>query len=146
MKTPRELILEKHRSIETRLEQIRPEQLAALAREALASTAHPDPMRKEAGLWVIAREFWMESIRPWRRAWIGMAAAWIVILVSFAATHDTPQTARVKVRPPSPEMMAALREQRQMMLQLFEPSASVRPVESKIQGPRSEQRIAIYFT
>jgi hypothetical protein len=146
MKTPRELILERHRAIETKLERIRPEELAAQAREALASTVHPNPTGQEAGLWAVAREFWMESIRPWRRAWIGMAAAWIVILVSFAATHDTPQTARVKVSPPSPELMAALREQRQMMLQLFEPSASVRPAETKIPGPRSEQRIAMYFT
>jgi hypothetical protein len=146
MKTPRELILEKHRSIKARLGRIRPEELAALAREALASTAHPNPMRQEAGLWAIARDFWMESIRPWRRVWIGMAAAWIVILVSFAATHDMPQTARVKVRPPSPELMAVLREQRQMMLQLFEPAASERPTEPRIPGPRSEHRVAIYFT
>ncbi len=146
MKTPRELILERHRAIESRLDRIRPEELAAQARAALASTAHPSPTRQETGLWAVAREFWMESIRPWRRAWIGMAAAWIVILVAFAATHDTPQMARVKVSPPSPELMAALREQRQMMLQLFEPAASVRPVESKIPGPRSEQRIVAYFT
>jgi hypothetical protein len=145
MKTPRELILERHRAIESRLERIRPEELAAQAREAMASTAHLDPVSQEAGFWAVAREFWMESIRPWRRAWIGMAAAWIVILVSFAATHDMPQTARVKVSPPSPELMAALREQRQMMLQLFETSVPARPVESKIPGPRSEQRIAIYF-
>lgn len=144
MKTPRELILEKHRSMERRLEQIRPEELAALAGAALAPTARP--MRQETGLLAMAREFWEQSIRPWRRAWLGMAAAWIVILVAFAATHDTPRMARVKVRPPSPEMMAALREQRQMMLQLFEPAASEHPTGPRIPGPRSEHRVAIYFT
>jgi len=142
MKTPRELILEKHRSIETRLGRIRPEELAALARAA----AQPQPMRTGGRLLEVGREFWEQSIWPWRRAWLGMAAAWLVMLLVFAATHDVPRTARVKVRPPSPEMMAALREQRQMMLQMFEPSAPARPAETRIPGPRSEQRITIYFT
>jgi hypothetical protein len=139
MKTLRELIFEKHRSMESRLEQIRPEELAALASKTR-------PMRQEIGLLAMVREFWMESIWPWRRAWLAMTAVWLVMLFVFAANHDTPRTARVKVRPPSPEMMAALREQRQMMLQLFEPASSERPTEPRIPGPRSEYRVAIYFT
>lgn len=144
MKTPRELIFEKHRSIESKLAQIRPENLAALAQAEAARAACP--VRPETGLWAIIQAFWQESIRPWRRAWIGMAALWLVMLLAFAATDDSPRMARSKARPPSPEVLAILREQKELMSQLCEPVALVRPGEPKLPGKRSEIRTIIYLT
>lgn len=144
MKTPRELILEKHRGIESKLAQIRPEELAALAQAEAAHAACP--VRPEMGLWATVRAFWQEAIWPWRRAWLGMAALWLVMLLAFAATDDAPRMARSKSRPPSPEVLAVLREQKQLMSQLCEPAASARPAEPRLPGRRSEIRTIVYLT
>lgn len=144
MKTPRELILEKHRGIESKLAQIRPEDLAALAQAEAMREARP--VRPGFSLLDAACEFWQEAVWPWRRAWLGMAALWLVMLLAFAATDDAPRMARSKSRPPSPEVLAVLREQKQLMSQLCEPAASARPAEPRLPGRRSEIRTIVYLT
>ena len=68
MKTPRELIIERHRTAEAKLKAIRAEDLAAYARAA----AEPSRQRRASfSFAVIARGLWMEVLQPWRRVWIG---------------------------------------------------------------------------
>src|ERR1035438_7714486 len=77
MKTPRELILERHQSAEAKLKAIRAEDLAACTRSA----AQPSRQRPPAVDFATAAvRFWQETFWPWRRAWIGMAAIWVFIL------------------------------------------------------------------
>jgi len=72
MKTPRELILQRHQSAEPKLEAIRGEDLAACARATAAQPSQqPEPF---FNLRFLAMKFWQGSIRPWRRIWAGMAA------------------------------------------------------------------------
>ena len=114
MKTPRELILERHQAAEAKLETIRAEDLAKYAR---ASAAQPSVrVQPSFSLAAAARQFWQESIWPWRRIWLGMATVWLVLLTLNLATNERPKMARHKTPPPSPELMAALREQRRLML------------------------------
>ncbi|MEK7677460.1 MAG: hypothetical protein AAB676_16660, partial [Verrucomicrobiota bacterium] len=87
-----------------------------------------------------ARNFWQESLWPWRRTWLGLAAIWLVLLALNLATNERPKVASHKMPPPDPELMAALREQRRLMLQALEPIAPPPALHPKIPGPRSEQR------
>jgi hypothetical protein len=137
MKTPRELILQRHQSVEPKLEAIRGEDLAACAR-----TTATQPSRQDEPLFnlrCLAMKFWQESIRPWRRIWAGMAAIWLVLLALNLATHETPKLAKHKTAPPDPELLAALREQERWMRQWIEPIAPPPALPPKIPGPRSER-------
>ncbi len=141
MKTPRELILQRHQSAEPKLKAIRGEDLAACTRAtATQASRQPEPL---FSLTFVAMKFWQESIRPWRRIWAGMAAIWLVLLALNLATHETPKLARHKTAPPDPELLAALREQERWMRQWIEPIAPPPALPPKIPGPRSERRHTI---
>ena len=134
MKTPRELILARHQSTEAKLKVIRAEELAA----CVHSTAEPNrPHRPTFDLVAAARGFCQETFGPWRRAWIGIGAVWLGLLVLSLATGETPRTASVKPPRPDPEALAVLREQRQLLAQLL--GSSALPLISHLQtpGPRS---------
>jgi len=137
MKTPRELILQRHQSVEPKLEAIRGEDLAACARATAAQPSRQlDP---SFSLTFVAMKFWQESIRPWRRLWAGMAAIWLVLLALNLATRETPKMAGHQTAPPDPEFLAALREQQRLMRQWLEPIAPPPAATPKIPGPRSER-------
>ncbi len=141
MKTPRELILERHQAAEAKLETIRAEDLAKYAR---TPASHPSGRPQPSfSLAAAARQFWQESLWPWRRIWLGLATIWLVLLTLNLATNERPKMARHKTPPPSPELMAALREQQRLMLELLEPIAPPPDSRPKIPGPRSEQRQTI---
>jgi len=142
MKTPREIILERHQSAEAKLKLIRAEDLAACmhAAEVPASV----PPRPAFSVWRIAQDFWAESIYPWRRVWVGMAAVWLGILVVNVAPSSTPHLAmRKSYKPDSPIVMAALREQKQMFAQLLGPALPAASAPPKIPGPRSDLRVEL---
>ncbi len=138
MKTPRELLLERHQSAEAKLKTIRADDLARHARASANQLGHQLP--SSLSLASAARQFWQESIWPWRRVWLGLASVWLVLLALNLASDEGPKMARHKTPPPDPELMAALREQRRLMLELLEPSAPPPASLPKIPGPRSEQR------
>jgi len=134
MKTPRELILERHQSAEAKLKTIRAEDLAAYARSAAQVSRQRPPA---FDLFTAAVRFWQEALWPWRRAWIGMAAIWVFILAFSLATGETPRTASTRPPRPDPEVLAVLQEQKQLLTQLLDPGAP--PLASRIRtpGPRS---------
>ena len=133
MKTPRELILERHRSAETRLQTMDAEQLASYARESAAQ----DHRRSSFSLAYAAGKFWRESLWPWRRIWIGLAAVWVVCLALDLATRETIPMALVQTIRPTPEVLAAFREQARLM----ELPEMMPPLHPKIPGPRSERTL-----
>ena len=134
MKTPRELILERHQSAEAKLKAIRAEDLAACTRSAAQASRQRQP---SISLSAIARQFWQETFWPWRRVWAGVAASWLVILALNLATGDTPRTASIKPPRPDPEVLAVLQQQEQLLTQLLGPGAP--PLVSRLRtpGPRS---------
>lgn len=134
MKTPRELILERHQSAEAKLKSIRAEDLAAYARlTAETKGGHPSPL----SLAVIAQHFWQETLWPWRRVWAGVAASWLVILGLGLATGDTPGTAAIKPARPDPEVLAVLRQQEQLLTQLLGTEAPQPGLRPRTPGPHS---------
>src|SRR5664279_1814317 len=134
MNTPREIILARYQSAEAKLNGIRAEDLAACARSA----ADPGLQRPPAfDLAAAARRFWQDTFEPWRRAWIGIGAVWLGLLVFSLATGETPRTAAAKPPRPDPEALAVLREQRKLLAQLLGSSALPLISHFQIPGPRS---------
>jgi hypothetical protein len=72
-------------------------------------------------------QFWLSSLVsrlstilwPCPQAWVGLATVWILILaVNFSDRDKTPAIAE-KSAPPSPEMMAQLRQQHRLLVELI---------------------------
>jgi hypothetical protein len=128
MKTPREILLGRHRAAELKL--------AAVRRAALAT------MEKRApeGAPVSWRE-WLRSFR-WHAA--GLSAAWVFILFLHLDAHRAPgmMAAIPAARIPPPQViMASLRENRRRLSALVEPDApAAEPRKLFRPGPRSERR------
>ena len=134
MKTPRELILERHQSAETKLKAIRAEDLAACTRSAAQASSQRPPAFDFSTAVV---RFWQETFWPWRRAWIGMAAIWIFILGFSMAGGEAPRTASTKPYRPDPEALAVLQEQKHLLTQLLGPATPPLVSHLRIPGSRS---------
>ena len=127
MKTPREVILERYQSAETRLAEIRKEDLAARARQSRS-----DSNAESGGAFLVLR-FWRESLRPFRRVWLGLATVWIVIAAVKFSTPEV-RSARYAVPQPQPNqaVLSALHDQRRLMDQLLEPAPHQQRREGQI--------------
>ena len=113
MKTPRELLLQRHQAVEPKLDAVR--------RNALAALAPSHPLASFAQSW---RTF-IFSLR-WHLA--GMGAVWMVVLVLNvdSAPDSTVVIARHKI-PPARVLLAALLENRRELLELTETPAASEP-------------------
>ncbi|MHB8523589.1 MAG: hypothetical protein ACYDH9_22925 [Limisphaerales bacterium] len=122
MKTLRELLLERHRDAESDLDAIRRDVVMNCL-----GTPSPAASAPETGAgWSPARVIevlWGELVWPCRRAWIGLAAAWLMILFLNHPAADGPPVARVKPEAPSAAMITLLREQRELARELTSLSA-----------------------
>jgi hypothetical protein len=87
MKTPREILLARHRAAEPKLDAIRQAAVATIRdrRPAVMTTG-------EAGLqalwWHWATAPWRELILPSRRIWTGLAAVWIILIIVNVSQRD----------------------------------------------------------
>jgi hypothetical protein len=143
MKTPREILLERHQRAKTKLDGIDPEKLAALARE---STNVREKIAFSARIQSAFEGFWTECVLPWRRAWAGIAAVWIAIFaLHLAARGSSSSTGNEMAATKNPQVLSALREQKQMLAQLLGPVATSTPAPTKNSGPRSEQRRELFI-
>jgi hypothetical protein len=137
MKTPRELILERHQPAEAKLKAIRAEDLAACTRSVeQASRQRPSAF----GFATAVVRFWQETFWPWRRAWIGMAAIWVFILGFSLGARETPRIASTKPPQPDAQALAVLQEQKQLLAQLLESGTPVMISRLRPAGPRSEAK------
>ena len=135
MKTPRELILEHHQSAEAKLKAIRAEHLSACARSAAAEASGDH--QSTSSLSAIAAQLWQDLFWPWRRVWAGVAATWLVILGLGLATGEMPRIRVARLPQPDPEMLAALRQQEQLLTQLLGGPAPPPVSRPRTPGPRS---------
>jgi len=142
MKTPREILFERHQSAEPRLDAIRRQVLA----EHLKTDAADGNRQRQPSfsLPFVLAKLWQELVWPCRRFWIGVAAVWVVILaLALITTAEAPKVAAYKPPAPNPEVLMALREQRNLLDQLLEPVAPPPVSSSPPPGPRSERRIEL---
>ena len=124
MKTPRELLLGRHKTAGPRLDQIR--------HGIVDRIGTPRPF--------VALKLWQELILPARRAWICLAAGWVVILALNLASGGDASVAIHETGPMDPESVIALQRQQRLMAQLIdedkEPSSPAKKTPE--QRPRSE--------
>ena len=91
MKTPRDILLARHRAAEPKLDATREAVLA----EALNVPApgQPAPRPSRAGVFSVGMTLWRELILPSRRAWSGLAATWMLIaLINLAESRGSQGT------------------------------------------------------
>lgn len=135
MKTPREILLNRHRDAGPKLDSVREKAMATLAppadTSAPAGPAAPWPLRTA---WTL----WRELIFPSRRIWAGLAAAWLVLLWLNLPGGGKPPRMVAETLPADREIQALLREQREMFAQLIGSGEPSPAVPNKMTVPRSE--------
>jgi hypothetical protein len=139
MKSPREILLKQHRSVEPKLDRIWARTLSPELRSE--GTPTRENVFVAAG-WTL----WRELIWPSRRIWAGLACAWVAILVLNVAFSEPTTRVANKSEPRSREEMQSLIEQRRMLAQMLDPlSEPSRKRRSNPPGPRSD-RVARILT
>lgn len=134
MKTPREILLERHKTAEPKLDEIRKTVVASVCdRRMRNSPAVAD--RHDS-----FREF-IFSLR-WHLA--GMGVAWLlIVLLNLNVGHSTTLAAAMPAAkiPPPQIILASLRENRREVLEMLQPSESrnIRPTKLFPLQPRSER-------
>jgi hypothetical protein len=123
MKTPREILLGRHKAAEPKLDAIREEVVSS------------EIVGKERGK-RFTETLWQELILPCRRIWVGLAATWAIILVVNLLNGPSTETIASKQALPGPEVVAALREQRQLFTQMLEPLPPSPATRPNPPGPR----------
>lgn len=104
------------------------------------ATRNTRPFRSFITPQFVAMKLWQELIWPCRRVWLGIAAVWFVVLVVNLSTDESTQVAASQMPAPTPEVMAALREQKQLLVQLLDPVAASSTPPVAAPRPRSETR------
>jgi hypothetical protein len=88
----------------------------------------------------LAMKLWQELFWPCRRVWIGLGAAWLVILALNLAAGQAPKLAVNKSARPSRETLMAVREQRRLLIQLLDSGVSASTPPPASMKPRGELR------
>ena len=125
MKTPREILLERHRQAEGRLDEVRRQVLTGLP--AARNVEAGEPGRSaEHRLPAALRKIWLELIWPSRRAWAGLAALWLIVLAVNLEMKAAFPVARAAGQVPASEVVQAFAEQRRVLAELLPPVKSPR--------------------
>ena len=142
MKTPREILLERHRESEPRLDEVRRKALAVVA----ASSSEPsEPGRDPAGLIRVAlKKAWMELIWPSRRVWAGMGALWLVVGAANLEIKNPMPGMPAARRAPVRELAQGLEEQRRLLSELLQaPKTRLAEPQPATPRPRSERPLTL---
>ena len=131
MRTPREILLQRHQAAEPELDVIRETVVASVYDRRPHSPAVTD-----------RRYNWREFLISLRWHLAGMGAAWLLILfLNLNAGHSTTLASTVPAAkiPPPQIILASLRENRRELLQVIQPAESREILPQKL-FPRSERR------
>lgn len=135
---------------EKRLQRVTPHEIPAAWREEILTAAqqakaphHPPPATRPRLLaWFIQQLTTLP--RPQCAAWGGLAAVWLVILALNLAARDNSATSQTQnFTSPSPQALAAWRQQRRELAGLTDPTPA-RPIvttpKQSLPQPRSNRR------
>jgi hypothetical protein len=96
---------------------------------------------------VILRDGWLQLIWPCRRIWAGLAAVWVLLLVTNVSMRDSLQITIAKTSP-TPEMISSFQQQEKILAELIGPAETrvSRPPKPSLPRPSSERRFEILAT
>ena len=115
MKTPRQILFQKHEASVPKLDRLR----ADVLRQHGPGAVEPASSRERNFFAVAAEKLWAELIWPCRRVWAGLAVVWIALLGVQLGTPRSPEAApRVTS---AADLAVALEQRRQLLAELFRP-------------------------
>lgn len=135
MKTPRKILFHRHAAADAKLD--------ALRRKVVAQLPSTPAARREPLPLHFALTLWREHIRPARYIWAGVAATWVLIFGLNFSARETSTSSLAQVPPPSPQALAAWRQQFHVLAALTEinpPRPVVAPPKPTTPQPRSNRR------
>jgi hypothetical protein len=106
---------------------------------------HPSPVTRRSLLSTLNHQL-STILWPHPKAWAGLAAVWILIFaVDFSIRDKSPQVAE-KVSPPSPEVVAELRQQKLLFAELIGSTETLAADRQKLFLPRPRSERAEILT
>jgi hypothetical protein len=140
MKTPREILLNRHQAAQTELDRIRQTVVAEMPQPAPNAEKRSSP-RELPLLLAAALKLWRELILPCRRTWAGLAAVWLVIVGFHIGGADSSGAAARTPVVPGQELRIALAQRRAWLAELAQfPRAETVERAKPDRQPRSERR------
>jgi hypothetical protein len=136
MRTPREILLHRHRAAMPKLETLR--------RDVVRRMTARQPSRLTSWVLYFPWNCWCEMIWPARRIWTGLAATWLVLLlVNLSFRTGTPQkTATISAN--SYGFVLSAREQEELLGEFNGPLAPHKAAppqqQPSLPHPRTERR------
>ncbi len=104
--------------------------------EVLAAAVPPAPSRVSRGDYLAGG--WRSLFWPHPIAWAGLAAVWVVIALLHCSQRDDAPVLAEKSAPPSPEMLADLRQQQKLLVELLGPPGAGEADRPKKTGPHTQ--------
>jgi hypothetical protein len=145
MKTPREVLFERHWAARPKLDAIRQKIVGELNNKETKEQRFP----KGAVFWLLdcSNTLWRELIFPSRRIWVGLAAVWILIFIANVSMRDQAGTAMAKASAPA-EMAATFQQQQELLAQLIGPDEPVvvEPQKKYVPRPSSQRLLPVLVT
>jgi len=140
MKTPRDTLLHRHRSIGPRLDRIREQLLAGELAPGQTQRPAPAAALVQAFTRVLVQA-WTELFWCCRRAWCGLAAAWVLILALNLLSYERPPAGPTAARSSSSAISAFFVAQRYLQAELADsPPPVPRTPPPAVPQSRSERR------
>ncbi|MDQ3621382.1 MAG: hypothetical protein M3463_02695 [Verrucomicrobiota bacterium] len=137
MKTPRQILFQRHQPAVPKLDRIRADVLPSEWPHAAESAKRHEPNILPAGL----LRLWCELIVPSQRAWAGFAVIWIALLAINLATSETRENGSPMAS--SAQVIAAFEQQRQLLAELFRPEPPQPAVPSPQLPPQARGRSSV---
>lgn len=140
MKTPREILLARHRAVDPVLDRLRADVLATavLPGDGRAEAASTSIYQVLNG-WLVRA--WTELFWSCRRAWAGVAAAWLVIVTLNLLSPEVSPVDRTQGAGGSRTIFTYLIEQERLLAELGDLTPVPAPAPPPaVPAPRSERR------
>lgn len=136
MKTPRQILFERHRAAETNLNRVRTEVLSAsLPVRAQVAAAESG---RSIGLWIVyvCHKLWLELVWPARRVWAGFAVAWLAIVWMNLAEFDDLGSAATSAKPPPAGFFMGWEQQEKLTAEFIGQAETQEADQPKPAAPR----------
>lgn len=135
--SPREILLNHHREVDTRLDRMCKSLLAAeMAAEAPPPRSTPMPVF--SALAGFASRAWMELVWSCRLAWTGLAAVWVLAVILDLRSFEPPPAGAPQARAGTAGNISFVLMQQRLLTELREPTPMPPPPQSGM-APQSRR-------